>query len=107
MKSLANETYIPKVTVGKGKDAKEVPEQGCAGYEIKALTSLQLTEVISDGSDDLKFRNTFKFQDIQRILRLGMVDTSLIETMPSIHHVKVAYAIYNKANVAEEERKNS
>ena len=107
MKALANETFIPKVIVGEGKNAKEVDEEGCAGYEIKALTSLELTEVVSDGSNDLRIGKTFKFDDIKRILRLGLVKPELIDTMPSVHLIKTAYAIYRKASVAEDERKNS
>jgi len=107
MKALANETFIPQVTEGKGKDAKQVDEEGCAGYEIKALTSMEFCEVISDGSDDLRFGQKMRHDDIKRILRLGLVKPADMHSMPAVHLVKTAWAIYLKANTAEDERKNS
>jgi len=107
MKALANETFIPQVTVGEGKKAKLVDEEGCAGYEIKALTSMEFCELISDGSHELRLGVQFKHADIKRALRLGLVNPDLMNTMSAIHLAKTAKAIYDKANLAEDERKNS
>lgn len=98
MKAFANETYTPS-------DQKDKDEP--TTFEIKALTSLELTEVLADGSNDLKMNKGMKFDDVKRILRLGLVDNTQIDTMLSIHHAEVANAIYTKALVAENERKNS
>lgn len=97
MKALANETFTPS-----DQEGKDEPKT----YTIKALNSLQLTEVMSDASDDLKTGKTMRFEDIKRLLRLGLEDPNQINNMPSSHHADVASAILTKALVAEEERKN-
>lgn len=92
MKSLANETITP--------------EENGPDYEIKALTSLELMEVVADGSEEMQKGKSLKSDDVKRLLKYGLVDSKVIDKMSSVALVKTAYAIYDKANLAEQERKN-
>lgn len=98
MKALSSETFTP----GNQKGVKN-PKS----YKIKPLTSWQMTELLADGSSDLKSNKGFKFQDIKFLLEHGLDDPGLIETMPSEHHALVAVEIYTKALLKEDEIKNS
>lgn len=96
MKALANETFTPP---NQGDNPKS--------YEIKALNSLEYTQVMADGSDKIKELKGLEYKDIVLLLNLGLVDKSQINTMLSEHHIYTAGAIFKKAMLAEEERKNS
>lgn len=98
MQALANEQYTPEDQKGK-----EPP----TSYTIKALSSLQLTEVMTSGFEIKGDQMRMEFKGIMLLLKYGLDDPTAIQKMPSSHHVEVAMAIYRKANLAEEERKNS
>ena len=116
MKALSVETYYPKDQYQKKAEAESLePEKlnleehyerkpDAKGYEIKPLDSLQLTEVMSTGFDATTRKMTF--QGIMLLLKYGLKDPSEISRMRSIHHIDVSQAIYNKAALAEAERKN-
>lgn len=116
MQALSVETYYPKDQYQKKADAEGIAEEqlkfeehyerkpDAKGYEIKPLDSLQLTEVMSTGFDAATHKMTF--QGIMLLLKYGLKDPSLIRSMRSIHHIEVSQAIYNKAALAEAERKN-
>ena len=76
-------------------------------YEIKALSSLEYTKVVCNGSDKLQAFKGLEFDDVMMILDIGMVDSSQINTMLSDHLVFTAGRIFQKAILAENERKNS
>jgi hypothetical protein len=98
MKAFSNEFYTPP-----GQDDKDAAKS----YEIKALTSLEFAQVLSDGSDDLKQNKSLKFQDVKLLLELGLVDKSVMSEMPTDYLIYTAGAIYQKALITEAERKNS
>lgn len=102
MKSLAIETFTP--TDQKKKDTPTT-------YQVKALTSLQLTEVMSDGGKLVEGGIGLSFKGVTLCLKYGLLDETikgnLIDTMPSSHHSEVAGKIFRKALLSEDERKNS
>ena len=97
MQALVNEKYTPP-NQAEGKEKS---------YEIKALTSLEFTRLMVDGSDKIKAYKGMEFKDVHLLLTLGLVDPDVIPNMQSDHHIHTAGAIFKKANLAEDERKNS
>jgi hypothetical protein len=97
MKSLANETYTPSDQMNK-----PAPKT----YTVKALTSIQLTEVYADGAKQLDGGVGLNFKGLMLCLKYGLVDAD-ISNMSSMHHAEVGKFIFNKASLLEEERKNS
>jgi hypothetical protein len=97
MKSLANETFTPTDQVDK-TDPKT--------YQVKALTSIQLTEVYSDGAKVMDDGVGLNFKGLMLCLKYGLVDAD-ISKMSSLHHAQVGKFIFQKASLLEEERKNS
>lgn len=98
MKALVTETFTPP-----NQDDSKTKKS----YKIKPLSSWQMTELLADGSDDLRANKGFKFRDVKFLLTNGLEDPKIIETMPSEHHALVAAEIYKKALLREEEIKNS
>ncbi|QJR79605.1 hypothetical protein CA267_001735 [Alteromonas pelagimontana] len=98
MQALANEVFTPK-----DQEGAQTPKT----YTIKALKPLQLTEAVTAGMDYTLGRFTFSFPAIITLLKYGLEDQKLIESMPAAHHAVVAKAIYEKSSLADEERKNS
>ena len=96
MKSLANETFTPA-------DQKDKPTPKT--YTVKALTSLQLTEIYADGAKVTEAGVGLSFKGLMLCLKYGLVDQDINE-MPSTHHAEVGLYIFKKATVLEEERKN-
>jgi hypothetical protein len=97
MKSLANETFTPPDQIEK-TDPKT--------YQVKALTSMQLTEIYSDGAKVMDDGVGLNFKGLMLCLKYGLVDTDITK-MSSLHHAQVGKFIFNKASLLEEERKNS
>jgi hypothetical protein len=97
MKSLAIEEFAPK-------DQKK--EGSPITFKIKPLTSLQLTEVMQDGTKFVDGGMSLNFKGLILCLRYGLDDIDLINTMPSRHHAEVGTAIWKKALLSEDERKN-
>jgi hypothetical protein len=97
MKSLAVEAFTPK-------DQKK--EEAPITFEIKPLASLQLTEVMQDGTKFVDGGMSLTFKGLMLCLRYGLKDVDLINTMPSRYHAEVGTAVWKKALLSEDERKN-
>jgi hypothetical protein len=97
MKSLGNETFTPSDQVDK-EDPKT--------YTVKALSSLQLTEVYADGAKMVEGGVGLNFKGIMLCLKYGLIDTD-ISKISSLHHAELGKFIFSKASLLEEERKNS
>ena len=99
MKSLAVETFTPK-------DQAEAADP--IGFEIKPLSSLQLTEIMQDGTkiSEGGMSMVLTFKGLMLCLRYGLKNIELINTMPSRYHAEVGTAIWKKAMLSEDERKN-
>lgn len=97
MKALAKETFTPSDQEGADNPVS---------YEIKPLTSLQFTEVCADGAKAVDGGIGLNFKGLMLCLKYGLCDPSQIHDMPSAHHSEVGKAIFAKAALSEEQRKN-
>lgn len=97
MKSLANETFTPSDQADKTEPKT---------YTVKALSSLQLTEIYSDGVKVVDGGVGLSFKGLMLCLKYGLIDTD-ISKISSLHHAELGKFIFNKASLLEEERKNS
>lgn len=97
MKALGNEAFTPTVQKDNANPKS---------YQIKALKPLEVTEVMVDGAKrDPHLRLTFT--GVVLCLKYGVEGVTDFNDIPSAHHAELATAIFNKALLAEEERKNS
>ena len=116
MKAIAVETYYPddqyiKDDSGnfvKDDDGKKQLKDDAKGYRVKALESIQFTEVMLDGFQERGGDRVMTFPGIKLLLKYGLESYQAeMASMPSAHHVEVARYIFTKSSLAEHERKNS
>ena len=99
MQALSKEQFQP---------VEQPDENNPIVYTIKPLKPTQITELMADGCKVLEGgRITLSFKGIMMCLRYGLEGVTNLDEMHSSHHAEVAQAIFNKALLAEKERKNS
>lgn len=96
-------------------DEKVIPT-GCEdgiGYWIRALKPTQLSEVMSDGCKRTEEGVRLLFPGLKACIKYGLVKTEGfdwqgdLDRIPATHQSEIAVAIFHKALMAEDERKNS
>lgn len=118
MQALSKEMFYPPDQYQKKPEAAAKPESelkfkedfepkpDAKGYMIKPLNALQFTEVMATGFESRGGVQKMNFAGIMLLLRYGLEDPQLVNSMSSNHHVMVANGIYEKSALAEAERKN-
>jgi hypothetical protein len=103
MSDLVNSTFTPT-----DQAEKTTPVQ----YVIKPLKTTQLTELLMDGCARDETGATLTYKGVMLCIKHGLQETTGFdwaknpENIPATHLAEVATQIFNKALLAETERKN-
>lgn len=93
MRDLTVETFFPL-------------NQESTSYQIKPLSQLQLSEVLLDHVKVEAGEMKITYSAAMRLLKFGLVDPALIDSMPALHIIEVAKRIFSRSMLTEEEEKN-